>query len=89
MLTCVSRYSCFTNDLLYGSLSHIINSHVKRLTGDDTLGCATFLRELVMIRDGFLVLSDGLELSNEEVEDIIQYVCVNPLAAQTDLASFG
>ena len=77
MLTCASRYNCYFNDLIYGSVSHIINSHVNRLISNDTLGCATFLRELIIIRDGFLDLSNGLALSTDEVKDITFYICMS------------
>ena len=71
MLTCASRYNCFVIDSIYGSVSHIINSHASRLISDDMLGCATFLRQLIMITDGFLNLSNGPALSTDEVKDII------------------
>jgi hypothetical protein len=80
VLTCASRYNCSANDLIYGSRSHIINLRVKKVIGDDTLGCASFLRELIMISDSFLDLSHRLELPTDEVEDIILYVCTNPIA---------
>jgi hypothetical protein len=53
---------------------------MNRLISDDMLGCATFLRELIMIRDGFLDLSNGLALSTDEVKDIIFYICTSQLA---------
>jgi hypothetical protein len=40
-------------------LTRIINSHVDKLINDDMLYCETFLRELIMIRYGFLALSNG------------------------------
>ena len=45
---------------------------------NDMLGCATFFRELIMIGDGFLDLSNGLvALSTDEVKDIVFYICTS------------
>jgi hypothetical protein len=71
VLICASRYNCSANDLIYGSRSHIINLHVIRVIGDDTLSCATFLRELIMIRDGFLDLSDGLDSMELSIDEVL------------------
>ena len=38
---------------------------------------ANFLIELIMLRDNMFKLSNGLTLSAEELDDIIEYVSIN------------
>ena len=44
------------------------------LISDDMLGYVTFVRELIMITEGFLDLCNGLVLSTDEVKNIIFYM---------------
>ena len=58
-------------------MTQVLTSYIRtdELVGVDMLARATFLRELVAIRDGCLGLSDGMMLSHDEVKEIIIYVC--------------
>jgi len=75
---CAERFNCSINDLIYGRLSIMIKSYVRNSVDETTLDRVTFLRELIMIRDGSLTLS-GL-LSSDELNDAISHVCTSWLA---------
>jgi len=75
VLFCAERFNCSINDLIYGRLPVIINSYVSNSVDDTTLDRVAFLRELIMIRDGSLTISDLL--SNDELNDVISHVCTS------------
>jgi len=70
---CAQRFNCSINDLIYGRLPIIINSYVRNSVDETTLDRVAFLRELIMIRDSSLTLSDLL--SSGELNDVISHVC--------------
>ena len=80
VLICANRYNCSVNDLLYGRLSHIINAYVFNLTNGAIHDRASFLNELIFIRDNSFSLSGGMRLSHDELQDIIADVCTSQLA---------
>jgi hypothetical protein len=80
VLMCANRYNCSVNDLLYGRLWHIINSYVFNLTNGAIHDRASFLSELIFIRDNSFSLSGGMRLSHDELQDIIIHVCTSQLA---------
>ena len=80
VLICANRYNCSVNDLLYGRLFHIINSYAFNLTNGAIHDRASFLNELIFIRDNSFSLSGGMRLSRDELQDIIIHVCASQLA---------
>ena len=56
-----------------------MNSHAFNLTNGAIHDRASFLNELIFIRDKFFSLSGGMRLSRDELQDII-HVCTSQLA---------
>ena len=72
------RYNCSLYDLLNGSVNYIVNSFVLNSLSENMRSSASFLLELVMIRDNRLCFghSDGL-FTHEELQCLIDYVSTN------------
>jgi len=73
---CAERFNCSINDSICGRLPIIINSYIRNSVDETTLDCVTFPRELIMIRDSSLTLSDVL-LSRDDLNDVISHVCTS------------
>jgi len=76
---CAERFNCSINDLIYGRLPIIINSHVRNSVDESTLDRVAFLRELIMIQESWLTLL-GL-LSSDDLNDAISHACASQLAS--------
>jgi Reverse transcriptase (RNA-dependent DNA polymerase)/Endonuclease/Exonuclease/phosphatase family len=78
VLFCARRYHCSIDDILYNnSTNSMINMFVGNSVDDNIRFSANFLIELIMLRDNMFKLSNGLTLSAEELDDIIEYVSIN------------
>ena len=73
MLFCTDRYRSPLNILLFGSCK-IVNSYFDSTVDDAQLCIASFLSELIDIRDGQFKLSNNFILSYTELCDIITYI---------------
>ena len=76
MLFCIDRYRSPLNSLLFSS-RRIVNSYFDSTVDDAQLSTASFLIELIDIRDGQFKFkfSDSFVLSYTELCDIITYIC--------------
>ena len=72
------RYNCSLHDLFNGSVKYIINSFVSNSLSESMRTSASFLFELILIRDNCLCLghSGGL-FTHEEQQFLIDYVSTN------------
>ena len=77
ILFCMERYKCSLHDILIGNVNLIVNQYCNSLVDDDQLLTASFLSELIAIRDRRLSFSNGFFFSNRELSDIITYVCTS------------
>jgi hypothetical protein len=59
ILFCMERYNCSLHDIITGNGNHIVNQYCKSLVDDDQLLTASFLSELIAIRDRRLSFSNG------------------------------
>lgn len=77
-LFCMRRYNCSLHDLYNGSVKYITNSFVSNSLSESMRSSASFLFELVLIRDKRLCIghSGGL-LTREELQCLIDYVSIN------------
>ena len=77
-LFCMRRYNCSLHGLFNGSVKYIINSFVSNSLSESMRTSASFLFELVLIRDNCLCLghSGGL-FTHEEQQFLIDYVSTN------------
>ena len=73
MLFCTDRYRSPLDSLLFSSLN-IINSYFDSTVDDAQLRTASFLPELIEIRDGKYKFSNSFILSYIELCDIITYI---------------
>jgi hypothetical protein len=75
ILFCMERYKCSLHDVIIGNGNHVVKQYCNSLLDDDQLLTASFLSELIAIRDRRLNFSNGFFFSNCELSDIITYVC--------------
>ena len=74
MLFCADRYRSTLNSLLFSSFN-IVTSYFDSTVDDAQLCTASFLSELIEIRDRKDTLFDNFILSYAELCDIITYIC--------------
>ena len=74
MLFCADRYRSTLNNLLFSSFQ-IVTSYFDNTVDDAQLCTASFLSELIEIRDRTETLFDNFILSYAELCDIITYIC--------------
>jgi hypothetical protein len=74
VLFCTDRYRSTLNSLLFSSFN-IANSYFDGAVDDAQLRTASFLSELIEIRDGKDKFFDNFILSYAELCDIITYIC--------------
>lgn len=78
VLFCMRRYNCSLRDLLNGPLNNIINSFVFHSSDESMRRSASFLFELIMIRNNRLRIGHCDEIfSLNELQSIIDYVCTS------------
>jgi hypothetical protein len=75
VLFCMNRYSCSLNEILLGSSHYVVEKFCHSIFSQDQILAASFLRELIAIRDHRLHLSNNCIFSKAELRDIINYVC--------------
>ena len=77
VMFCAQRFGCSVNDILQGSTNRIINLSVRQYVDLRMSGSARLLRELLLLRDRVLTLSETNFFSHVELEDIIDSVCTS------------
>ena len=77
VMFCAQRFGCSVNDILQGSTNRIINLSVRQSIDLRMSGSARLLRELLLLRDRVLTLSETNFFSHVELEDIIDSVCTS------------
>ena len=77
VMFCAQRFGCSVNDILQGSTNRIINLSVRQSVDLRMSGSARLLRELLLLRDRVLTLSETNFFSHVELEDIIDSVCTS------------
>lgn len=75
VLFCVERYQSSINSILSESLNNIINLQYQSTVDITQLQTASFLSELIDIRDRWHTYSNNFILSKDELIDIISYIC--------------
>jgi hypothetical protein len=75
ILFCMERYKCSLHAIIIGNCNHVAKQYCNSSINDDQLLTASFLSELIAIRDQWLNFSNGFFFSNCELSDIITYVC--------------
>jgi hypothetical protein len=76
-LLCMQRYKCSLHDTIIGNSNHVVKQYCNSSMNDDQLLTASFLSELIAIRDRRLNFSNGFFFSNCELSDIISYACTS------------
>jgi len=77
-LICSHRYNINVNDIIADSVINakcIINSYFNELVEDSHYYTSCFVRELLLLRDNALVLSNNVVLSFDDLEQLIKVVC--------------
>ena len=75
---CMYRYGISLSEFFSGAFSQAIYAYVRSLYVDYVTLSAEFLAEAIELRDGSLELADSHgALNRGEVNDIIDFICVN------------
>jgi hypothetical protein len=72
---CSHWFRCSVQDILYGSVEHLINSSVDSQINDQMRSHATLLSELIMIRDGTMELSDPCNFTKTDIDSFLTALC--------------
>jgi len=76
VLFCAQRYHRSINDVIYNQVNSCINSFAYNSVDCETHLAANLLTEALMLRDRVYCFSNGFSLSHDELNDIINYICV-------------
>ena len=73
-LFCAQLFDCSVQDIVNGSVERIVQKYVSQSVEDSQLQTASFVRELVFLREQSFELSNSLSLSRSELDYIIQVI---------------
>jgi len=77
VLVCAQRYHRFIIDVIYDQVNSCINTFACKNSVDyETRLAANLLTEALMFKDRVYCFSNGFWLSHDELNDIINYICV-------------
>jgi hypothetical protein len=74
VLFCAQLYDCTVQDIINGSVNSIVQTYVSHLVDDSQLRMASFVRELALLRERSLELSNNLLFSRSELDFLVQVI---------------
>ena len=77
VLFCAQRYHRSIHDVIYNPTDSSIVSFAHNSADFETHMAANLLAETLMLRDQVLSFSDGFSLSSDELNVIINYICIS------------
>jgi hypothetical protein len=77
VMFCMQRFRCLTNCLFSQSVSHTVRSWTLQSIDCRMRQQAAFLKELILLRHGSLVLPSEASLNFEQLNDIIEAICTS------------
>jgi len=74
LLFCTKLYYCSAQDIISGSINRLVNNCTSTLFKDYQLQTASFVCEIVLIREGTLELPNPVSLSCFELDQLVHAV---------------
>jgi len=74
LLFCARLYNCSAQYIISGSVSRLVNNCTSKLVKNYQLQTASFIRKLVLIREGTLELPNRVSLSRLELDQLVHVV---------------
>src|SRR5664279_4298157 len=71
LLFCAQLYDCSAQDIISGSVNRLVNNYTFKLVNDCQLQTASFVRELVLLRESTLELSNCVIFSRLELDQLV------------------
>jgi len=65
---------CSAQYIISGSVNRLVNNYSSKLVKDYQLQTASFVREIILIREGTLELSNRVSLSRLELDQLVHVV---------------
>ena len=59
------------------SVSRAVNKYVIKTIEEHQIQSVSFLRELVLLRDNYLVFSNNVGFTGEELDSVIHVICTD------------
>jgi translation initiation factor 2 beta subunit (eIF-2beta)/eIF-5 len=70
----LTGFDVLVQDILYGSVDHLINSYIRSNTDGEMHSHANLLLELLMMRDGMLEVSDSHYFTKTDIDCFAHFV---------------
>jgi len=77
VLFCAQRYYRSISDVIYNPAHSFINAFVHNSVDFETHMAANLLTETLMLRDHVFYFANGFSMSHDELNEIINYICLN------------
>jgi len=77
VLFCAQRYYWSISDVIYNPAHSFINAFVYNSVDFESHMAANLLTETLMLRDRVFYFPDGFSTSDDELNDIINYICLS------------
>ena len=71
LLLCAQLNDCIVQDIISGSVNRLVNNYTFKLVNDCQLQTASFVRELVLLRESTLELSNCVIFSRLELDQLV------------------
>jgi len=74
LLFCARLYNCSAQYIISGLVNRLVNKYTSNLVKNYQLQTASFVREIVLIREGILELPNRVSLSRFELDQLVHVV---------------